>query len=154
MSGRQEIWTEAYRALLEYAIDQAILARRGPLKGGVRVDPYSQQEEVVLAGSGDRTLVITWPDLTDTSIEVMVKAIVEADATGKVPPLETMRLLLRALGVRDVDELLDEWTDEEGNFINPDVNAGTVAMDAFNRGEDPAAAVRGGDDADNGSDTP
>lgn len=154
MSGRREIWTEAYRALLEYAIDQAILARRGPLKGGVRVDPYSQQEEVVLAGSGDRTLVITWPDLTDTPIDVMVKAIVEADATGKVPPLETMRLLLRSLGVRDVDELLDEWTDEEGNFINPDVNAGTVAMDAFNRGEDPAAAVRGGDDADNGSDTP
>src|SRR5699024_7774250 len=97
MSGRREIWTEAYRALLEYAIDQAILARRGPLKGGVRVDPYSQQEEVVLSGSGDRTLVITWPDVTDTPIDVMVKAIVEADATGKVPPLETMRLLLRSL---------------------------------------------------------
>ena len=76
----------------------------------------------------------------------MVKAIVEADATGKVPPLETMRLLLRSLGVRDVDELLDEWTDEDGNFINPDVNAGSVAMDAFNRGEDPAAAFRGEDD--------
>lgn len=143
---RQEIWTEAIRALCGYAVDQAVMAPQGPLKGGITVDPYSLEEEVILTGNGDRTLTITWPDLEDDSMETVVKAIVEADGTGKVPPLETMRLLLRALGVRDVDEILEEWTDEKGNFIDPNVNAGTVAIDAFNGGEDAAAALRGGDD--------
>ncbi|ASZ73329.1 portal protein [Brevibacterium phage LuckyBarnes] len=146
MKGRQEIWTEAFRALCGYAVDQAVLAPAGPLQGGILKDPYSQEEEVVLTGNGDRTLTITWPDLEDASMADAVKAIAEADGTGKLPPLETMRLLLRALGVRDVDEILEDWTDEEGNFIDPNVNAGSVAIDAFNAGLNPADALRGGEE--------
>lgn len=141
MQGRREVWTETYRAILGHVIDQAVLAPQGPLKGGVTVDPYTQQEEVILQGESDRTLTITWPDLEDADVDVMVKAITDADATGKLPPLETMRLLLRALGVRDVDEILDAWTDDAGNFIDPNTSAGDAAIDAFNRGDDPAAAV-------------
>lgn len=141
MQGRREVWTEAYRAILGHVIDQAVLAPQGPLKGGVAVDAYTQQEEVILQGEADRTLTITWPDLEDADVDVMVKAITDADATGKLPPLETMRLLLRALGVRDVDEILEAWTDDAGNFIDPNVSAGDAAIDAFNRGEDPAAVL-------------
>lgn len=141
MNGRREVWTETYRAILGHVIDQAVLAPQGPLKGGVSVDAYTQQEEVILQGEADRTLTITWPDIDETPVDIMVKAIVDADATQKLPPLETMRLLLRALGVRDVDEILEAWTDDAGNFIDPNVSAGDVAVDAFNRGEDPAAAV-------------
>lgn len=141
MQGRREVWTEAYRALLNYVIDQAVLAPQGPLKGGVQIDHFTQQEEVILQGESDRTITFTWPELDDTPIDVMVKAIVDADATQKLPPLETMRLLLRALGVRDVDEILDQFTDDAGNFIDPNVSAGDAAVDAYNRGEDPAAVL-------------
>lgn len=147
MNARREIWTEAMRAILNYVIDQAVLAPMGPLKGGLTVDSYTQQEEVEL--TGDRTLTITWPDLTDTPIDLMVKAVGDADATGKMPPLETMRLLLRALGVRDVDEIIEEFTDEEGNFIDPNTNAGDVAVGAYLAGTNPADALRGDEeDAD------
>lgn len=142
MQGRREVWTETYRAILGHVIDQAVLAPQGPLKGGVAVDAYTQQEEVILQGEADRTLTITWPDLEDADVDVMVKAITDADATGKLPPLETMRLLLRALGVRDVDEILEAWTDDAGNFIDPNVSAGDAAISAFNRGEDPAEALK------------
>lgn len=141
MNGRREVWTETYRAILGHVIDQAVLAPQGPLKGGVSVDAYTQQEEVILQGEADRTLTITWPDIDETPVDIMVKAIVEADATQKLPPLETMRLLLRALGVRDVDEILEAWTDDAGNFIDPNTSAGDAAVDAFNRGEDPVAAL-------------
>lgn len=63
-----------------------------------------------------------------------MSAISEADATQKIPPLETMRLLLRALGVRDVDELVEEWTDEDGNWVNPQGHAGDIAVRDFERG--------------------
>lgn len=141
MNGRREVWTETYRAILGHVIDQAVLAPQGPLKGGVSVDAYTQQEEVILQGESDRTLTITWPDIDETPVDIMVKAIVDADATQKLPPLETMRLLLRALGVRDVDEILEAWTDDAGNFIDPNTSAGDAAVDAFNRGQDPVAAL-------------
>lgn len=141
MNGRREVWTETYRAILGHVIDQAVLAPQGPLKGGTVVDQFTQQEEVILQGESDRTLTITWPDIDETPVDTMVKAIVDADATQKLPPLETMRLLLRALGVRDVDEILDAWTDDAGNFIDPNTSAGDAAIDAFNRGQDPAEAI-------------
>lgn len=152
MTGRREIWAEAYRAICSYVVDQAVLAPLGPLKGRVQTDRYTQQEEVTLQNESDRTLTITWPDIDDQAIDVMVNAIVAADATGKLPPLETMRLLLRALGVRDVDEILESWSDEDGNFIDPSVSAGDVAMNAFNQGLDPAAALRRTQDDDDDGD--
>lgn len=53
-----------------------------------------------------------------------------------------MRLLLRALGERDVDETLEQWTDDAGNFIDPTTSAGDAAVAAFERGEDPAEAIK------------
>ena len=42
---------------------------------------------------------------------------------------------------RDVDEILDQFTDDAGNFIDPNVSAGDAAVDAYNRGDDPAAVL-------------
>ena len=137
--GRQEVWTEAYRAILGYVIDQAVIAPRGPLRGTVRRD--GDELTVQLAGGDDRTLVITWPDINELPVEVIMNAIVQANDTGKLPPALLAELMLRALGVRDVDEIIDEMTDEDGNWISPEVNAGDVAAQAFRRGEDPASKL-------------
>lgn len=140
--GRQEVWTEAKRAIIGYAIDQAVLAPSGPLSGRVVRDSFTQREEVVLENENDRTLIFNWPDLEQEPMESMVTAIAQADSTQKMPPLETMRLLLRALKVRDVDEIVDAWTDEDGNFINPDVTAGDAAVRAYEQGLNVSSALR------------
>lgn len=135
MQGRQELWTEMFRAILGYVIDQAVIAPRGPLKGTMARD--GDAVIVALAGDTDRTLEIVWPSLDELPIETLINAIVEADGTGKVPPLVTLRLLLRALKVRDVDEILDELTDDDGNFIDPAASAGQAAADALRAGKVP-----------------
>lgn len=138
--GRQELWTEAFRAILGYVIDQAVMAPRGPLKGTVTRNTNTLTVE--LAGDTDRTLDITWPDINELPVETIIKAIVEADGTGKMPPLVTIRLMLRALGVRDVDEILDDMTDANGNWIDPNVTAGQAAADAFRAGKDPNGVLK------------
>lgn len=138
---RRDVWQECYRAILNHVIDSAVRAPQGPLKGTETVGPFGRPT-IELAGGTDRTLVFTWPPLDEEPTKELIDAIATADATGKVPPAETMRLLLRALGVRDVDEIVEEWTDENGNWIDPAVTAGDAAVAAFERGDDPAAAVR------------
>jgi hypothetical protein len=96
-----------------------------------------------LPENDDRSIDITWPDFDSTPVETLVKAIVEADGTMKMPPLVTLRLLLTALGVDNIDEVLDEMTDDQGNFIDPEVNAGQVAVNQFRAGQDPAVALNG-----------
>lgn len=131
--GRQELWTECFRAILGYVIDQAVMAPRGPLKGTVTRDTNTLT--VALAGDTDRTLDFAWPDINELPVETIMKALEIADGTGKIPPLVLARLMLRALGVRDVDEILEDMTDENGDFIDPNMTAGQAAVDAFRRGE-------------------
>lgn len=140
MQGRQEVWLEFYRDILGYVIDQAVIAPRGPLKGSVERD--GDRLRVTLAGDTDRTLDITYPDLDEVSLKDAMAAIVEADGTEKMPPLVTLRLMLRVLKVRDVDEILATVTDDQGNYIDPAVSAGDVAVKAFRDGTDPASALK------------
>lgn len=141
MNLRRDLWGEFMLDVLNHVIDWAIQAPKGPLKGKVsRVGDRVIRE---LPDNDDRSIDITWPDFDSTPVETLVKAIVEADGTMKMPPLVTLRLLLTALKVDNIDEVLDEMTDDEGNFIDPEVTAGQAATDAFRRGEDPAAALNG-----------
>jgi hypothetical protein len=145
MQARRDVWAEAYRVIIAYVIDAAARAPQGTLKGSVVRD--GDTETVALTGDTDRTVEVSWPDLDDIDVEKVVKAIALADQVGYLPPLVIVRLLLIALGVDDVDAVLDEVTDDEGNFVPPDVSAGQVAVDAFNRGDNPAAALNGGQDS-------
>lgn len=150
MQQRQALWGDTYKALAKYVIRQAVKAPAGPLQGQVVRDPYSNRETVLLAGDtngDDDTIEVVWPSLDDTPMQTIVDAIVAADGTGKLPPVETLKLLLSALGVRDADEIVAAATDENGNWIDPALSAAQVAVDAFRRGEDPAKALAGTDPA-------
>jgi hypothetical protein len=145
MELRRSVWGEAYRQILDYVIDQAVKAPQGTLKGKVVRDEDGIQA-FELAQDTDRTIDVSWPDIDDLDPAVIVDSIVKADATGYLPPLTVVRLLLEALGVRDVDSILDGLTDEEGNFRPPEgaaKGAGQAAVDAFRRGEDPAPLLAG-----------
>lgn len=140
MNLRRSLHEAKDRELYDYVISQAVKAPQGPLTGTVRIDEYGR-EVMELADEADRTIDVDWPSLEKVNVDVIVKAIVEADSTDKVPPLTIARLLLIALGVKDVDDILEDLTDDDGNWIDPDATAGDRAVRAFRNGEDPAGAV-------------
>jgi hypothetical protein len=145
MGMRRDRWSEMHRRILSYVIDQAIKAPQGALKGTVRRDPGSGAEVIELAAGQARTIDITFPPINQPDVPALLEAIVKADGTGKLPPLTTARLILELLGVRDIDELLEQLVDEQGNWIDPGMNAGQAAVDAFRRGDDPAGLLNGGE---------
>ncbi|WP_163540827.1 hypothetical protein [Occultella kanbiaonis] len=135
---RQGLWGDTIVTVLNHVIDQAVKTPQGPLRGVVGRDPFTGRETVTLAGDVDRTIDVTWPPLDEIPVETIVKAIVAADGTGKMPPVTTIRLLLQALGVEDVDTLIEDMTDENGQWVDPLASAGQAAVDAYRRGDDPA----------------
>jgi hypothetical protein len=142
MTMRRVLWATALDRILQHAIDAAVEAPRGTLRGTATIDVWGRKV-ITLAGDTDRTVEIDWPPLIDIDPVELIKAIVEAEGTqvGQAIPLTMLRLLLKALGVKNPEEVIDEVTDEDGNFVDPRVGAGQVAADAFRRGEDPAAAL-------------
>lgn len=136
MTMRRLLWQGKLTELLDYVIDQAVTAPRGPLRGTVRIDAWGRRR-VTLAGEVERAVEWEWPKLIDVDPVEFIKAIVEADGTDKLPDLVTLRLLLTALGVKNVDEEIDKVTDDDGNFVNPKVTAADAAVRRFERGEPP-----------------
>lgn len=142
---RRAIWTDAIQAILAHVVAESVRAPQGDLQGKITRDEWGR-EVVDLTGDIDDTIDVSWPDIDDTPVNTIVQAIVAADSTTRVPPLVIARLLLEALGVTDVDEILDHLTDDQGNYLPPDDpggGAGQAAVDAFRRGEDPAALLAG-----------
>lgn len=135
MESMQTTWAGAYKTILNYVIDSAILATRGPIRGKPVKNPYSGRTELVLAklsttdkaASGvqvtgldesdqpSRTIDISYPELLERSTLDRVKAIVEALTLGNtlgvkagiIDDKTAMKLLLGALGEDDIDETLD-----------------------------------------------
>lgn len=142
---RRALHTDVHQAILAYVILESVRAPEGALKGRIVADEWGQ-ETVELTDGLDATIDVSWPDLADTPVNTIVAAIVAADSTQRIPPLVTARLLLEALGVQDVDQILDTITDDDGRYLPPDGGgggAGQAAVDAFRRGEDPAALLAG-----------
>lgn len=122
---RRELWAEAYRAILNHVIDAHIAARDGSLNGTVK--RVGDRLKWSLAGDAERTLVFDWPEIEEITLADILTAIEKLDATGLAPKDTLARLALRALKVRDVDELIDSMRDGEGNFIP----AGASVSDAL-----------------------
>lgn len=139
MGARRDVWTAVYQDIAEYVIEKAITAPQGALTGDLVADPWTRTDRAVIDGVDPR-IQVAWPDLRTESTEVMVKAIAEADSRGKLPPLVIARLFLVALGVDDIDEILKELTDDEGNWIDPN-GVGPAIVRSFQTGEDPAVAL-------------
>lgn len=145
MQARREMWAGIYRQLIEYVVDQAVKAPRGPLHGTLGRDEYGA-EVITLANDAPRDVDIDWPSILEHDIKELVDAIVAADGTERVPPEVIARLLLTALGVENVDEVMTSLVDDDGNFLDPglkaQITAGTEAIRRFRNGQDdPTSAV-------------
>jgi len=139
---RREVHTELFRDIANYVIDMAVVAPGGPLRGTVVKD--GDRLVVTLPEGDERTVEVDWPDFDSTPLKEKIESIKTAADTEVVPPLLVFRLLATALGVEDIDMLVDELTDDDGNWVgwpDPDLTAGQVAVEAFRRGEDPAEVL-------------
>jgi hypothetical protein len=148
MNLRRALWTQFFRDVINYVIDWAVRAPQGALDGRITREPGADRVLVLLPDNDDRTVDIDWPEFDSTPVDILVNAIVAADGTMKMPELVTLRLLLQALKVQDIDQVLDDMTDDQGNFKSPEVTAGQVAVDRHRQGEDPASVIGGNDTAD------
>lgn len=128
---RRELHTAAIRAVCEHVIDAAVYA--GRLKG--TVVRRGDREYVELPEGDSRTIQIVWPDFDSANTTERVAAVVQAYQTETLPPLVAARMLLQALGERDVDEILSQITDDQGRFIPPDVIAQQARQYAQDRGQ-------------------
>ncbi len=111
MQRRRRVWDYAFRQMVLYAVKWAVIAPQGDLSGTVTRDTWSDEQVVTLRGEEAVKVDIIWPSLADTSTAAAIQAIVNADGTGKMPPLITLRLMLEALKVPNVDEVIKEFGD-------------------------------------------
>lgn len=117
---RQTLWADVYQDLLQYVIDQAVTAPRGPLQGTVTTDDEGRRV-VTLANDPetgepmDRTITITFPPILEHSVSETIGAVVSGfTLDGKKLLLDSaemaelvLRQVLGALGVEDADEVLE-----------------------------------------------
>lgn len=140
MQSRRDVWTAVYQDIAEYAIEQSIRATSGTLSGQIVRDPWTNTDTALMDGETP-VIQVDWPDLSTTTTKDMVDAITSADTTGKLPPVLIVRLLCTALGVDDIDAVIDEVTDDDGNWADPYRTEGTALTAALTAGQDPASVL-------------
>lgn len=138
MGMRRLLWQSAREQVYRHVIGAAIEAPKGMLRGRVLVDDWGRKH-TLLEGNVEPVIEFTWPPLADLDPVKLVEAIVSADSTGLLPPVPVVRMLLQALGVPDVDDVIEAHTDDQGNWLITRASAGQAAADVFRRGGDPAA---------------
>ena len=77
------------------------------------------REVITLAGDQSRAIEVDFPDVSDVSLKDLTEALERADGMELLPPLVLARLLLLALEVDDVDAIMEQITDDQGNFVPP-----------------------------------
>lgn len=137
---RRDVWAQVYVDIAEYVIEQSIRAPQGALRGEIVVDPWTRTDHAELDGAAP-VVAVSWPDLSTESMESRVNAIAVAGASRTVPPRVLAREFLVALGVPDLDDVMDELTDDAGQWRDPYAALGSQLVAAFQRGEDPAQAL-------------
>lgn len=136
MGMRRLLWQNARERILRHVIASSVEAPRGRLKGKTRIDDWGRKRTYLLSGA-EPILEWVWPPLADLDPVALVSAIVQADGTQKLPPLTTARLLLGVLGVKDVDDVLRQMTDENGNWIDPLGSSGDALVQRARAGREP-----------------
>lgn len=141
MGARRELHAEVMRDSIGYALEQAAVAPRGPLRGQGRAVRDGDRLRVVFNDPQAATLDIVWPSLEETNLKEDIDAIVAADGLHGIPRVPLLKLALQRLGIEDVDELIQKITDDEGNLLDDGDSAGDRAVRAFRAGQDPTEAL-------------
>lgn len=107
---RQARVATRYQRMFRHAIEAAVRAPRGDLPGRVERDEWGHTT-VILPDTVDPTVTIDWPSLVEHDLKDVVEAIKFATETQTMPPDVTLRLLLTAFEVDDVDQVVADAMD-------------------------------------------
>lgn len=137
---RQTLWADVLQDILQYVVDQAVIAPKGALDG--RVEPDANGETIVVLADdpatgepADRHIAVAFPPILEHDVGSTVHAIATAATLDGHPTAGTFdlelttRLLLEALGVDDIDEIMarlfppDEPPEGGGEPSQPPQNA-------------------------------
>lgn len=121
MRDRQMLWADVYRDLIGYQLLQAAKARKGRRLPGAKVvlDPVLDDELVVFPDGVDATVDVSFPPILEQDMPAVVDAIVAAAAVPGMPAEKVVQLILVALGVEDVDELMDQVAEDLATSTAP-----------------------------------
>jgi len=115
MGLRRQLWTGVLDDICGYVIDQAVITKK--LTGKIVDDTLDARRTVTLPDEDSRTIKVNWPEWDSTPVNVTMAAILAAVQTELMPPVEMVKLIGQALGIEDIDGLVDQVTDDDGNFI-------------------------------------
>lgn len=117
MQARRSLWESVIRGVLGYAVEASVKAPLGPLRGAWVQD--GNRQVVTLPKDADDTIDVDWPSILEHDLLQFVTAITTGYESGTLPPEQVARLLLTALGVSDVDQIIDDCRDASGEFVPP-----------------------------------
>lgn len=126
---RRRLDTDLLVAVLEHVVREAVRAPGGPLRGSIIRDPDTGREVVTLTGGQEPGIVVDWPDLSKTDPVSLMETLSTADGMDVVPAEVLARLVLLALGVDDVDEVIDSMRDDQGQFVPPSASTALAGQD-------------------------
>ena len=131
---RRQLWRSVIRDVCGWVIDSAVTAPAGPLRGTLIRD--GDRQIVRLPDEDGRTIEVTFPARDSEALLEKIKAIQIVDQSDKIPPLTLAKAYLSALGVQDIDEVLELITDADGNFVPLDVIDSRTRQKLRDAGED------------------
>lgn len=134
---RQRLWADAYRASIMFKLRQAAQAPSNPFR--CKIEQVGDRK-ILDFGDTPPVIDIVFPDIQEDNVPMIVDALAKAHATGTVPPEVTMSALLRILEVEDADQVIEKYTDDDGNWVDPALSAldaaGLAAMNRARQGEE------------------
>lgn len=120
MSNRQTLWEDVFQNIFTYVKEQSIRAAGGLLKGTVEEDEDGTPI-IQLSNDADDSVYITFPPILEHDVSASVDAIVKAATLGGAGMLagtidlkNVSRMLLAALGEKDVDAILQDMFPDKG----------------------------------------
>ena len=115
MKDRQSLWSDIFENILRFVIAQAASMPNGPLVGIVNVQTEDDGTPKLTMMDGSPVRIKTlFPPVLEHDMAAQVSAIVDAATLGGHPPANTIdvqtvsRLLLSALGVPDIDDVMEK----------------------------------------------
>lgn len=116
---RQRLWSTVIQDINTYVVIASVRAAKGSLKGKMVVDEWGVERVVLQGGTKDEPIptgvTVTFPSILEHDVDAAVKALVsaftldgKADAGLFSEPTQ-IRELASALGIEDVDALVDEY---------------------------------------------
>lgn len=128
MRDRQMLWTDVFKSIFGYVVESAV--RAGKIRGEI-VDEEDESPRIEFAQVEDRdtgemvdrdpTINVTFPPILEHDVQANVAAIVQAATlggagmlAGTIDAKTVSRLILQALGVEDVDAVMDVIYPPEG----------------------------------------